>query len=1097
MYKRIALLSLLSGTALAVEVVKTVFDTRDRVVAEEIFQAGAAPEKCCAIRLQAAIDRVAALGGGTLFLPVGFYTIESPVIVKEGVIVRGDLPAKINQSSQGTVFKILADRDQENAAAAFTVQRGSALRGLTFWYPEQSAAAPVRYPWTVRSADMGANDNQSIFDCVFVNSWQAICIGPEGNELHTFRRLKICALKTGIQIDSTTDIGRISEVSVSPQVWIGSDLPGAPAADGAEKFRERLLASESTALMIGRSDWEYIWRLTVEGYSRGVVFTKGKLGTTNAVMAESDISSCRTALRVEHLNQVGVSLYNSRMHGSDYAVFAEKSFDSVVQFHTCDFQAPVFNEGRGLLSLHSCTAREVHAAAGDLLLGRTTFDVTILGPDLRRARVLGFDDQRSVVDNRTAGGDVEIAAVWPAGVKTSAVTPEPAPFPRPKSDLLLNVQDYGASADLADNGEAFQRALDAAGRNKGGGTVYVPAGYYRFAGDIRVPEGVELRGCLDVPHHTISDGSVLMPCHNAGREEGPAFVQLAAGAGLRGLSFWYPEQPLSAPVAYPWCVQSQGRGCWIVDTNIGNAWQGVDFASHPSDGHVIQYLSGAMFRRGLFVGNSGKRGWVEDVQFNPHYMGRRSKRLPFQAGAGWKDDLSNLIEYQRQHLQGMIFRDCRDEQIRGTFLYAAHEGIAFYGNNRAQILMHGSDTVSRAAYLSASADSRVNFALAQLVSLGAFMEGAVVSAAADRGEALFLNSQIWAGNSSALLNGGGRTVLQQFVTCSGAVTVNAGRVDLEQGIFALPLQEQVLINGDAAVSVAATVNQHGALKTGGGTLAEKLFANAATPRQGIGNFEKGLRSLYQSSFEKLDPAVPLHEIATSGGGLRKVSGSQLQSVQRADAHSGEQALLFTGLSDDPAYSFAYHVVSSEPVAIFPDTKLVFWKKPLNENGRSTAVDLYLQSQRVMRMLPCGSGHHAGTGAGTVGEWMKFEIPLGSLNGDVIQTVMIAYDSRNGGGPFEVLFDALAIGSEISLSAWQVQAVPPGGKIDRAQVVTIRHASDVVVHYTLDGSNPTSASKRYDAPFVLPRKGAVELRYAPVGVNGTIASTLFSAMYEVR
>ncbi|MDD2599581.1 MAG: glycosyl hydrolase family 28-related protein [Kiritimatiellae bacterium] len=1097
MYIRILFFSLLVSISLAVELVKTVFDTPDLVIAEQVFQLETAKESDCSSQLQATIDRISDNGGGTLFLPAGFYRIESPVTVKEGVILRGDLSTKLNQSSRGTVFKILAHRGEEDAAAAFTVQRGAGLRGLTFWYPEQTAVDPAQYPWTVRTANMAANDNQSVFDCVFVNSWKAICVGPEGNELHTFRRLKICALKTGIAIDSTTDIGRISEVLISPQVWIESGLLGAPAAEGADKFREWLLDSESVALIMGRSDWEYIWRLKVDGYNQGVVFIKGKRGTTNAVMAEGEITSCRTALRVEHLNAVGLSVYSSRLHGYNYAVAGEKTFDSVVQFHSCDFQAPIHNTGSGLFSLRSCSAQEVNAESGDLLLGATSFKKTILGAGVRCARVLGFDRKSSIVDNRSVNGDVEVASVWPAAIETSLVAPEPAPFRRPKSDGLLNVVDFGASSALADNSVAFQKALDAAGANKGGGTVYVPAGYYKFTGDIKVPSRVELRGCLDVPHHTISDGSVLMPSHNAGKENGPAFVQLSSDSGLRGLSFWYPEQPLNEPAAYPWCVQSQGKGCWIFDTNIGNAWQGVDFATFPNDGHVIQYLSGAMFKRGLFVGNCKKRGWVEDVQFNPHYMGRRSKKLPFKLGAGKQDAVLGLIEYQRQHLQGIIFRDCMDEQVRGTFLYAAHEGISFYGKNNAAVLMHGSDTVSRAAYLAASEGSKVSFALAQLVSLGAFTEGAIVTAREDRGVAVFQNSQIWAGNSTALFEGRGRTVMQQFVTRSGPVTVNAGRVDLEQGIFDLQQKEQLFINGDAAVSVASTVNQPGALNMGGNALAGSAFANSATPRQEIPNFGKDIRSVYQSSFERSDPPVPLQQIANPGGGLRKVSGSQIQSVKRDDARSGDQALLFKGLSEDPAYSFAYHVVSSEPVAVLPDTKLVYWKKPLNENGRSTAFDLYFQSKRALRSLPHGSSHHAGTKSGAVGQWVRIEVPLGSLSGDVIETIMVAYDTRSGGGPFEVLFDNVFIGAEISASAWQLQVVPAGGEVDRLQAVSIQHGADVVVHYTLDGSNPAADSKCYDAPFILPRKGPVELRYAPVGVDGTVSRMVFAVMYEVR
>ena len=60
---------------------------------------------------------------------------------------------------------------------------------------------------------------------------------------------------------------------------------------------------------------------------------------------------------------------------------------------------------------------------------------------------------------------------------------------------LFVVTDFGASESKDDNAAAFQAALDLAGANKGGGTVYVPAGLYKFRHDLVVPTGVELRGC--------------------------------------------------------------------------------------------------------------------------------------------------------------------------------------------------------------------------------------------------------------------------------------------------------------------------------------------------------------------------------------------------------------------------------------------------------------------------------------------------------------------------------------------------------------------------------------------------------------------------
>jgi hypothetical protein len=254
------------------------------------------------------------------------------------------------------------------------------------------------------------------------------------------------------------------------------------------------------------------------------------------------------------------------------------------------------------------------------------------------------------------------------------VRPAPMTFPRPKSDMVYSVVDFGASISNADNAVAFQCALAAA--KETGGTVYVPAGLYAFRQNLVIPSGVELRGSSDVPYHTISGGTVLMPYHNRNVEQGDAFIQLSQGSGVRGLTVWYPEQVTTHAVPYPWSIQSQGPDCWVVDVVIGNAWQGVDFSTYPSAGHRINYLAGGFIRRGLFVGNARGRGWVEDTQFNPHYLSRLDERIqrvsvPPCNGEG-------VIELQRRQLEGLVFSNCRDEQIRGTFLYAANHGKKRY-----------------------------------------------------------------------------------------------------------------------------------------------------------------------------------------------------------------------------------------------------------------------------------------------------------------------------------------------------------------------------------------------------------------------------------
>ncbi len=1078
-------------------VVKTQNPTPDIVIACEVFAAPAKLETDVAPALQAVIDKVSKAGGGTVFMPVGEYTFASCVVVREGVTLRGD--RKAGDGTRSTLLRITADKGSENAPATFSIERGSGLVGLTFWYPEQRVPDPVPYPWTVRNAVMPANDNQTVTDCTFVNSWKAICIGPDGNELHTFRNLQICALKTGISIDSTTDIGRLSEVTVSPQVWSASGLSGTPAAAA---LRAYLLANDTVAVDIGRSDWEYIWRLKVEGYRRGLVVRKGVQGTTNAVMADSDLSGCACAFEVSALNQVGFSAYRCAFTGTEQAFLGAESFDAVVQFHSCRFEGSVAMRGAGVYAFQACDlAGAVDVVRGQLLVQDSVMRQVKVGAEVSRVRLLGCDEKLARITDESTNGDVMVSPRNGSAQIPPVVAPVPLVCPRPKADTLFTVTDFGASETNQDNAAAFQAALDQAGKNRGGGTVYVPAGLYKFRSDITVPTGVELRGCFDVPHHTVSAGSVLMAYHNRGKEDGYPFVSLKPCSGLRGLTFWYPEQPLKAPEPYPWTVRSLGKQCWIRDVTIGNTWQGVDFATHRSDGHRISYLAGAMFRRGLFVGNCKDTGWVEDVQFNPHYSVRLPEKLPCTYGDKPGDAGGRVIQFQREHLEGLVFKDCREECLRGTFLYAAYDGLAFRGKVKAQVLMHGTDTGSRAVVFEAESGSQVDFALAQLVSLGDWAKAAIVTLPGNKGDVRFYNSQMWAGPATAVLEGSGKVRLEQFNTLTGPIGASGGRLEAVNGVFDRELPAHVAVSGSAEAEVIGTDFERGPLRVAGDRKQVRQCFNSASVRPRLVVPAGDAPTVYVSSFEPGEPAAAADTVVANGGGIRKVSANQCGAVARDDAHGGGHAVWLRGVSEDPAYSFVYHVVHDRPVFVMPDTTMTYWMKALNENGRSTALDLCFADGTVLRESGTpdteGRSTFPGVKKGAVGVWTKIEVPLGQFAGKTITIVMAAYDTREGGGPFSVLFDDLRIAPELPPAVWQIRLSPVGGRVPVRTDVTIVKDASVQVRYTLDGSEPDATSPLYTLPIRLTMKGVVELRYTPLKADGGLSKQVFGAVYVVE
>jgi len=106
------------------------------------------------------------------------------------------------------------------------------------------------------------------------------------------------------------------------------------------------------------------------------------------------------------------------------------------------------------------------------------------------------------------------------------------------TDAPFNVR---ANDNTVDNTQPLQAVLDHAASH-GGGIVYLPPGKYRMLGHITVPEGVELKGSVDVGSQPMGPGSVLEAYEGKGDESAPPFITMQKRSGLRGIVINYPEQ---------------------------------------------------------------------------------------------------------------------------------------------------------------------------------------------------------------------------------------------------------------------------------------------------------------------------------------------------------------------------------------------------------------------------------------------------------------------------------------------------------------------------------------------------------------------------
>ena len=1080
-------------------VVYTKYLTEDVVVALTELHPPASPEEDAAPYIQQAIDRVAEAGGGVVFLHLGEYRLDSPITVREAVTLRGDwTPPPV---VEGTLLAVRHGRGDAEGAPAITLERGSGFREISVWYPEQDPEAIAPYPWTFRTCTDYIGNNHTVMNVTLVNPYQAFQTGPEFNELHTLRNVHATPLKTGLRIDMTTDIGRLIHLRFNPDVWISSGLPGAPTSDSAQEALHTQLR-DAVGIDMGRSDWEYIYDVEVRGYGVGMRIRQGQDGGANAVMFASHFTEGVIGLELVAMNNMGLAATGSSFSGSRYGLHGAPQFSNVAQFNSCDFaggEAAVHLAGNAMLSFqHGRFKAPVHAEGGGISVLNADFDFAAgedaapahlsIGEEVGFSRILGnrFSGE-PVINNAMRGGDAMVSHEAIPQVRPTVLKPNYSmPHPRPASFYLVNVMDYGADHEQLDNTAAFQAALDALADI--GGTVYVPAGIYGFEGSLRVPSGVELRGCFDVPHHTVSGGSMLMPLAGRGDAEGPPFIELESGSGLRGLTIWYPEQGYTAEdiVSYPWAVRSLGPDCWVMDITLAPAYQGVDFATHPNDGHMVRYLAGAFLRRALQVGQVDTQGWVEDCQFNPHYAFRLHETLT-QPNHGI---FGEFIAYQREHLEGMRFGRSAFQHIYRNFLYGAYDGLAFRdedGGAHAHVVMQGVDTVSRSLFLEKTAPEGVELINSQLVPLSDWEVGAIVSDPVFDGKAWLFNNQVWAGTTTGLIEGTGDIVIQQLNTLSGELFLEGGRIWLENAFFQLPLTPHIDLGPEVNFA--------------------RLLANAASAgrldyRADPALSDSQLRYLANSSARR--PAEISEEgmwfeadwrdatpQAAMNGGVADVE-CVLHSIETA---SGNPALRLAGTATSEEHAFQYFALMEANIPVASDSILQYHFHPTNERSRNIAIDLLFTDGSTLRDSDTPGAHPANP-RGVVGEWSQIRHEIGRDHaGKEVFLIWVAYDSQKGVGDFEAFLADLSVGSEGITQAYQVQVAPTGGVYDAPLTLRLHSDTSHTIRYTLDGSNPTSDSPRHDGPIVLSCPGLHELRYTLDAPD--MQTIIFSELYTVE
>lgn len=871
--------------------IKTVYSTKDWVISDFVvtdpmFGAKAEPGFDNRAAFQAAIDAAYESGGGVVYIPAGNYEFHSTQIgiksvrvrqgtsenkkdfnyeyvlrLHPGVQLRGDwaAPESNNGMVLGTILEVRVGKNAPNYDGSVKSwwndsQAGNALRttytsiadrfiemnagtgvtNLSIWYPEQNINDVKPYPWTLFQTQ---GNCATIEHVTLVNSYNGFNSAP--SELHYVLDSYITALNKGIEVHVCTDIGRIENVSISPEYWAKSGLPGAPTLAELTAYTK----ANSVGFQMHRSDWEYISYLHISGYKTGIWIGRepGFADAPNAQLYEVHVDNCENGLYVEDVNPYGILISNSSFGAAKggNAVYFYKDFSTSTQFNGVEFSGPIVSDGSdGVISFESCLFDKYSDYAlkinnGNVLLSQCHFENAdkhvYLGMNMRTLKsVNSGHKQRLKINNHSNDAKIEIITdkkyafePIPKGLKTNIIA-----HPRPVSNQVLKADfsratGFNNQRPVKDISSELQSALDAL-KASGGGTLYLPAGRYLVDKPIKIPSGVELRGSWDVQHHTQNGGTAIFTNYDGGDagENAPSLIQLETNAGIRGitlaqLNIISGEYSAESPRKTPFLIQGQGPKVYVINVTIAIGDKGIDLASYDTSGHYVDYLGGVPLRAGIWVGGGAEGGFIRNMQFNPHY----GSRLP-EGGQGYPRVA--MMRFVQSNCSALKFADVKNQTIFNNFVYGSVYGIHFLKDEitgkypgKMTMIGHGSDGCTYSLFVEdADKDTKIIAVNSELVNtkipnepvrsyvlMGKEMNTSKVHPDA---KLILYNSAFWGSPVfGAIINSGIVSFQQANFSRSGTygVDVRGGRAHVYTSYFAQEIPDTVTLNGYARLGM--------------------------------------------------------------------------------------------------------------------------------------------------------------------------------------------------------------------------------------------------------------------------------------------------------
>ncbi|MCE5251323.1 glycoside hydrolase family 55 protein [bacterium] len=306
---------------------------------------------------QAALD-AAGKTGMTVYVPPRQYRFDGVLTIPDGVTLRGTWEGPhLPDIQKGSALFIYAGRDHEDSPPFLTLNPNSVVKGLTLYYPEQKIGDIHPYPWTIQRRGFRC----SMIDLAIANTYNGIDCGtyPAGGQ--HLRNIDMSALRRGVYIDRSYDIGRIENVHIHPVSWVYGD------DKGRDRELWEYLLKNLEGFIIGKCDWEYMTNCFVIFTRVGFRFIemelkpgqeRGIAEQGNILITQSGADLCFQGVRVEKVQEhAGIAFENCQFMSG---IEIENGNTGPVKLTNCGFWgvsrtgSVIVNNGQGTVILNAC-----------------------------------------------------------------------------------------------------------------------------------------------------------------------------------------------------------------------------------------------------------------------------------------------------------------------------------------------------------------------------------------------------------------------------------------------------------------------------------------------------------------------------------------------------------------------------------------------------------------------------------------------------------------------------------------------------------------------------------------------------------------------